>query len=111
MNAQEHNILKRYYRGETTLEEERMLKTSFRSGNLPDDPMLAFQARKEELPMGLTEKIQTRIHSQRNRRITPIGHSGQYCCPASIVFFYPKLNTTFSKHLSAIIRQPEKTTL
>lgn len=38
MNAQEHNILKRYYRGETTLEEERMLKTSFRSGNLPDDP-------------------------------------------------------------------------
>lgn len=69
MNAQEYNILKRYYRGETTLEEERMLKASFRSGNLPDNPMLAFQARKEELPVGLTEKIQTRIHSQRNHRI------------------------------------------
>lgn len=69
MNEQEHNILKRYYQGETTLEEERILKASFRTGNFPDDPILAFQAKKEELPVGLTEKIQTHIHYQRNHRI------------------------------------------
>lgn len=63
------HILERYYRGETTLEEERMLKAAFRRGELPDDPALAFQEQQVSLPASVTQGIQSAIHRKSSRTL------------------------------------------
>lgn len=54
---EENDILKRYYQGESSVEEERMLKAAFRKGEFADEPMLAFQKKEQELPEGFMEKV------------------------------------------------------
>lgn len=69
----QNEIMKRYYRGETTVEEERLLKAAFRQKNLPEEPVLAFAGEKTALPPDLSAKIQERIrrrHCTAIRRIT-----------------------------------------
>lgn len=78
MKDKKEDILKRYYQGETTIEEERLLKLSFRQGEFPDTPTLSCQGKNRELPESLMEKIQQRIHRKamhnlRNRWITAAG--------------------------------------
>lgn len=70
-------ILKRYYRGETTVEEERTLRAAYRSGALPDDPVLAFGQNVAELPAGLEANIRTSIRRRRQpRRLVWLTASG-----------------------------------
>lgn len=65
-------LLERYYKGETTLEEERLLKSAARRGELPDEPSLAYQGLTDSMPDSLREKIRQdaaiRKHSA-NRRL------------------------------------------
>lgn len=63
-----NEILERYYRGETTVEEERQLRAASRLGKLPDDPMPAYQGRKTDMPAGLIDRIQRDIHTRANHR-------------------------------------------
>lgn len=63
-----NEILERYYRGETTVEEERQLRAASRLGELPDDPMPAYQGRKTDMPAGLLDRIQRDIHTRANHR-------------------------------------------
>lgn len=63
---EQEKLLKRYYRGETTVEEERQLKSAYRKGQLTKEPMLAFRGLPAELPAGLTAKIQSDIRKRRS---------------------------------------------
>lgn len=62
-------VLERYYRGETTVDEERLLRGLFEGGELPEEPMLAFRQRSQELPAGLEAKIRGEIHRHRSLRM------------------------------------------
>lgn len=62
-------VLERYYRGETTVDEERLLRRLFEGGELPDEPVLAFRQRSQELPAGLEAKIRGEIHRRRSLRL------------------------------------------
>lgn len=64
-----NEILERYYRGETTVEEERQLRAASRLGKLPDDPMPAYQARQTDMPAVLLDRIRRDIHTRANRRL------------------------------------------
>lgn len=63
-----NEILKRYYRGESTLEEERLLKEAYRQKELPDDPMLAFNQSETVIPPELPDMIRQNIHANQQRR-------------------------------------------
>lgn len=74
----EQELLKRYYRGETTLEEERQLKNLYRKGELRDEPILAFKGQATKIPEDLTEKFRLKIQKEqkqtyRNRWAIGIG--------------------------------------
>lgn len=64
-----NEILERYYRGETTVEEERQLRAAWRLGELPEEPMLAYQERTAGMPAGLMDRIQRDIHTRTNHRL------------------------------------------
>lgn len=63
-------ILERYYRGESTVEEERSLKKAFRQGELADEPMLAFSRTPSLLQPELREKIRQNLHRRQQRRMS-----------------------------------------
>ncbi len=74
----EQELLKRYYRGETTLEEERQLKNLYQKGKLRDEPILAFKGQATKIPEDLTEKFRLKIQKEqkqtyRNRWAIGIG--------------------------------------
>ena len=50
-------VLKRYYKGETTLAEERELRSAWQRGELPGEPILGLRG-PMEIPEGLNEKLQ-----------------------------------------------------
>lgn len=60
--------LKRYYQGETTLAEERELKSAWQRGELPGEPVLGLRD-SVELPEGLNEKLQQHIRQKRQFKI------------------------------------------
>lgn len=60
------DLLEKYYRGETSLEEERELKKAYKNGLLPEDPSLSLQE-STNCPDGLQEQIRKEI-CQRNRK-------------------------------------------
>lgn len=66
---EENDILKRYYQGESSIEEEQMLKAAFRKGEFQDEPILAFPKKIQELPEGFMEKIQGNIHQRSVSRV------------------------------------------
>ena len=47
-------IIKRYYRGETSIEEEKFLKAQYRSGHLKEDPFLSLSYPSLPLPVSYT---------------------------------------------------------
>ena len=61
------DILKRYYRGETTLAEERYLKEEFRRGHLAEEPALSTGPVQEILPEGLYAGIRQGIRKRRQK--------------------------------------------
>lgn len=69
MTMNNDELLERYYRGETTVDEERQLRRLFEGGELPDEPMLAFRQGSQELPAGLEAKIRGEIHRRRSLRM------------------------------------------
>ncbi len=62
------DVLKRYYAGETSIEEERMLKDLYRKGELLSDPVFAY-GKEVELPKGLAGRINAGIHQRSKRRL------------------------------------------
>ena len=58
-------IIKRYYRGETSIEEEKFLKAQYRSGHLKEDPFLSLSYPSLPLPSELNEKIRQAIRQQK----------------------------------------------
>lgn len=69
-NIQE--IIKRYYKGETSLGEERLLKKEYREGRLPAEPLLDWQAGRRQLPEELAERFRQRFRTYRRRRMRRI---------------------------------------
>ncbi len=67
MNTSEESI-KRYYRGKSSLEEERDLKEKYRKGLLPEDPALGFGQNRISLPEELMDKLHTQIHQKNKNR-------------------------------------------
>ena len=61
-------ILKRYYKGETTLAEEQELKSAWQRGELPGEPIFGLRD-PMEIPEGLNEKLQRYIRQKRQRKI------------------------------------------
>lgn len=59
-------ILKRYYQGATTIEEERLLKNLSRKGELPDDPILVYKGKGKALPEEFLKEIQGKISRQKH---------------------------------------------
>lgn len=68
MDKQEKRI-ERYYRGESSVEEERQLRKTWREGLLPDNPILGIGDLKPELPIGLIENIQSGIRKKRKKHL------------------------------------------
>lgn len=64
-------VLKRYYKGETTLAEERELKSAWQRGELPGEPIFGLHD-SIEIPEGLNEKLQQHIRQKRQRKIRQI---------------------------------------
>lgn len=90
----EQELLKRYYRGETNLEEERQLKNLYRKGRLADEPMLAFKGQTAKLPPDLTGNFQLRIQKEqkqtfRNRWAIGIGVAASLILIISLRNFIP----------------------
>lgn len=67
MTQDQENIIKRYYRGETSPEEERKLKTAFRAGLFPNDPILAYRKEETPLPETVRKRILEQIHERKIR--------------------------------------------
>lgn len=65
-------ILKRYYKGETTLAEEKFLKQEYRLGHLPEDPFLSVHPVRETLPAGLYTGIKQKIQNRKRRYLRQI---------------------------------------
>ena len=59
-------LIKRYYRGETSLKEEQELKAAWQRGEYPDDPALAFGCETVELPAGLSEKLEAGLRQRQS---------------------------------------------
>ena len=70
-------VLKRYYKGETTLAEERELKSAWQRGELPGEPILGLRG-PMEIPEGLNEKLQRYIRQKRQRKIRQLWIT-EYC--------------------------------
>ena len=62
-------VLKRYYKGETTLAEERELRSAWQRGELPGEPILGLRD-PMEIPEGLNEKLQRNIRQKRQRKMS-----------------------------------------
>lgn len=62
-------IVERYYRGETTIAEERALKKIYQQGGLKEEPMLSYRGEEMEIPSQLTWEIQTCIHRKSQFRL------------------------------------------
>lgn len=62
-------IVERYYRGETTIAEERALKKIYQQGGLKEEPMLSYRGEEMEIPSQLTREIQTCIHRRAQFRL------------------------------------------
>ena len=60
-------VLKRYYKGETTLAEERELRSAWQRGELPGEPILGLRD-PMEIPEGLNEKLQRNIRQNGNAK-------------------------------------------
>lgn len=65
-------IIKRYYRGETSLKEEKFLKTQYRSGHLKEDPFLSLSYPTHSLPSELKEKIRQGIRQRKRYKLRRI---------------------------------------
>lgn len=65
-------IIKRYYRGETSMEEEKFLKAQFRAGYLKEDPFLSLSYPETPLPAGLNEKIRLGIRKRKKSSLRRI---------------------------------------
>lgn len=90
----EQELLKRYYRGETNLEEERQLKKLYRKGELADDPILAFKGQNAKFPADLTENFRLKIQKEqkqtyRNRWAIGIGIAASLILIVSLRNFIP----------------------
>lgn len=90
----EQELLKRYYRGETNLEEERKLKNLYRKGELRDEPILAFKGQAAKIPEDLTEKFRLKIQREqkqtyRNRWAIGIGIAASLILIVSLRNFIP----------------------
>lgn len=62
-------IVERYYRGETTIAEERALKKIYQQGGLKEEPVLSYRGEDMEIPSQLTREIQTCIHRKSQFRL------------------------------------------
>lgn len=62
-----NEILNRYYRGESSVKEEQILKEAYRRKELPDEPALAVNSLGTQIPGGLELKIRNNIHSRQKR--------------------------------------------
>ena len=69
-------VLKRYYKGETTLAEERELRSAWQRGELPGEPILGLRD-PMEIPEGLNEKLQRNIRQTQNQ--TALDYGREYC--------------------------------
>lgn len=64
-----NEVLRRYYRGETTLAEERQLKETWAQGKLPGEPVLSLGSRPGALPPGLESRISRSLEGKRKNNV------------------------------------------
>ena len=70
-------VLKRYYKGETTLAEERELRSAWQRGELPGEPILGLRD-PMEIPEGLNEKLQRKTALDYGREYRSDGRADPF---------------------------------
>ena len=81
-------VLKRYYKGETTLAEERELRSAWQRGELPGEPILGLRG-----PMD--EKLQRYIRQKRQRKIRQLWiTAGSIAAMAVLILSFRETFTT-----------------
>ena len=70
-------VLKRYYKGETTLAEERELRSAWQRGELPGEPILGLRD-PMEIPEGLNEKLQRYPAKTATQNQTALDYGREY---------------------------------
>ena len=87
-------VLKRYYKGETTLAEERELRSAWQRGELPGEPILGLRD-PMEIPEGLNEKLQRNIRQKRQRKIRQLWiTAGSIAAMAVLILSFRETFTT-----------------
>lgn len=87
-------VLKRYYKGETTLAEERELRSAWQWGELPGEPILGLRD-PMEIPEGLNEKLQRNIRQKRQRKIRQLWiTAGSIAAMAVLILSFRETFTT-----------------
>ena len=87
-------VLKRYYKGETTLAEERELRSAWQRGELPGEPILGLRG-PMEIPEGLNEKLQRYIRQKRQRKIRQLWiTAGSIAAMAVLILSFRETFTT-----------------
>ena len=87
-------VLKRYYKGETTLAEERELRSAWQRGELPGEPILGLRG-PMEIPEGLNEKLQRNIRQKRQRKIRQLWiTAGSIAAMAVLILSFRETFTT-----------------
>lgn len=66
---QTKDILERYYRGETTVAEEKILREKFRQGDLAENPILGYKGEEKELPDNFTAKFRQNIQQRKSHQM------------------------------------------
>lgn len=81
------SLLKRYYRGETTLGEEKQLKQSYKEGILPDDPVLCFGQESRKCPEKVLTAFRSEIRHKRDLQLRHMRIIAGSIAAAFILFF------------------------
>lgn len=81
------SLLKRYYRGETTLSEEKQLKQSYKEGMLPDDPVLCFGQENRKCPEKVLTAFRSELRRKRDLRLRRIRITAGSIAAIFLLFF------------------------
>lgn len=92
------NKLAKYYRGESSLEDEQSLKAAYRKGELPSEPALAYRGDATPCPAELLNHIRCHIEERQSRpfrHILPIagGIAASLLLIVSLRVFLPAQDT------------------
>ncbi len=63
------NLLKRYYQGDTSLDEEKQLRAMFKQGHFQDEKLLSIDNREIQIPPQTEAKIRQALQKRCHRKV------------------------------------------